>query len=53
LVTNTAAKMLVVNSKLSGADLRRLLVATADTNAKGLNLMHPANAVAAARAEKD
>lgn len=51
LVSNTAAKMLVANPKLSGADLRRLLVATADTNAKGLKLMHPAKAVAAARAE--
>ena len=52
LVSNTAAKMLVANPKLSGADLRRLLVATADTNAKGLKRMHAANAVAAARAER-
>jgi hypothetical protein len=52
LVSNTAAKMLVVNPKLSGADLRRLLLATADTNAKGLKLMHAANAVAAARVER-
>ena len=52
LVSNTAAKMLVANPKLSGADMRRLLVATADTNAKGLKLMHSARAVAAARAEK-
>ena len=53
LVSNTAAKMLAVNPRLSGADLRRLLMATADTNAKGLKLMHSANAVAAARVEKD
>ena len=51
IVSNTAAKMLAVSPKLNGADLRRLLVQTADTNAKGLKLMHPANAVAAARAE--
>ncbi|MEP6833812.1 MAG: S8 family serine peptidase [Gemmatimonas sp.] len=52
IVTNTAAKMLAVNPALSGADLRRLLLQTADTNAKGLKLMHPAHAVDAARAAR-
>ncbi|MEP6763201.1 MAG: S8 family serine peptidase [Gemmatimonadaceae bacterium] len=50
LVSNTAAKMLAVNSQLTGADLRRLLQQTADTNSAGLRLMHSAKAVESARA---
>lgn len=49
LVTNAAAKMLTVNAQLSGADLRRLLEQTADTNATGQRMLHTARAVAAAR----
>ena len=52
IVTNTAARMLAVNPALSGADLRRILVQTADTNSAGLKLMYPARAVDAARAER-
>ena len=48
-VTNTAARMLVVNPDLSGAELRQLLEETADPNATGQMLLHPARAVAAAR----
>jgi len=50
VVTNAAAKMLAVNPKLTGADLRRILEQTADTNAAGLRLLHTARAVEAARA---
>lgn len=49
LVSNTAAKMLAVNPALDGIALRRLLLATADTNAKGQRRMHAARAVEAAR----
>jgi len=48
-VTNTAARMLAVNPDLSGAELRQLLEETADPNATGQLLLHPARAVAAAR----
>lgn len=50
LVTNAAAKMLAVNPDLTGADLRRLIEASATPNAAGLPLLHPAAAVAAAQA---
>lgn len=49
-VANAAAKMLVVNSRLNGAQLRALLEQTADTNGTGQRLLHPARAVEAARA---
>lgn len=52
VVTNAAAKMLAVNPRLSGADLRRLLEQSADANADGLPLLHTARAVAAARAPR-
>jgi subtilisin family serine protease len=48
-VTNAAAKMLAVNPQLTGAEMRRLLEQTADANATGQKLLHPANAVAAAK----
>lgn len=50
LVANAAAKVLAVHPALSGAELRRLLEATADTNATGERLVHPARAVERARA---
>jgi subtilisin family serine protease len=50
VVTNAAAKMLAVNPSLTGADLRRILEQTADTNSAGLKLLHTARAVQAARA---
>ncbi|MEP7384187.1 MAG: S8 family serine peptidase [Gemmatimonadota bacterium] len=50
VVTNAAAKMLAVNPRLSGADLRRLLVQNSDTNEIGLRMLHTARAVSAARA---
>ncbi len=49
LVTNAAAKMLAVNPRLSGAELRVLLEQSADTNATGQRLLHTARAVEAAR----
>ena len=49
LVTNAAAKVLAVNPRLSGADMRRLLETTADTNSSGDRLLHAARAVEAAR----
>jgi hypothetical protein len=52
VVTNAAAKMLAVNPRLSGAELRRLLEQSADTDAGGLPLLHTARAVAAAREAK-
>jgi hypothetical protein len=48
-VANAAAKVLAINPELSGARLRALLEASADTNATGEKLLHPARAVAAAR----
>ncbi len=48
-VSNAAAKMLAVNPKLSGAELRTLLEKTADTNATGQRLLHAGRAVEAAR----
>jgi hypothetical protein len=50
IVANAAAKMLAVNPKLSGAQLRMLIEQTADANATGQRLLHPARAVEAARA---
>src|SRR5690606_1152317 len=51
LVTNAAAKMLAVNPRLTGAELKALLEATATVNATGQRLLHARNAVeAAARA---
>jgi subtilisin family serine protease len=47
MVTNAAAKVLATNPRLSGAEVRRLLEQTADTNAAGLRLLHTARAVAA------
>lgn len=50
LVVNAAAKMLTVNPALSGAKLRELLEYTATVNATGQRLLHPAQAVEAAKA---
>jgi hypothetical protein len=49
-VANAAAKMLAVNPRLTGAELRSLIEQTADTNATGQRLLHTARAVEAARA---
>jgi subtilisin family serine protease len=49
-VANAAAKMLVANLRLTGAQLKELLERTADTNATGQRLLHTAKAVDAARA---
>lgn len=49
-VANAAAKMLAVNPRLSGADLRALLEQTAVANSTGQSLLHTAHAVEAARA---
>ncbi len=50
VVSNAAAKVLTVNPRLSGAQLRRVLEQSADTNAAGLRLLHTKRAVEAARA---
>lgn len=44
-VTNAAAKVLAVNPRLSGAQLRALLEETADANPTGQPLLHTARAV--------
>ncbi|MBK9977381.1 MAG: S8 family serine peptidase [Gemmatimonadetes bacterium] len=49
VVTNAAAKVLAENPRLTGAELRRLLEQTADTNATGQRLLHTKRAVEAAR----
>jgi subtilisin family serine protease len=49
-VANAAAKVLVANPRLTGAQLKELLERTADTNATGQRLLHTAKAVDAARA---
>ncbi len=49
LVSNAAAKMLAVNPRLTGAELRALLEQSADTNATGQRLLHTGRAVEAAR----
>ena len=48
-VANAAAKMLAVNPKLTGAELKKILLETADANETSDKLLHTANAVAAAR----
>ncbi len=50
IVVNATAKMLSVNPALSGAQLRALLESTATVNATGQRLLHPKQAVEAARA---
>lgn len=49
VVVNAAAKLLAVNPKLTGAQLRTLLEQTVDRNATGQPLLHTRRAVAAAR----
>lgn len=49
LVVNTAAKVLAVDPRLTGAELRALLERTATANSTGQPLLHPAKAVEAAR----
>ena len=49
-VTNAAAKILSINPALTGAEMRRLLEQTADSNETGQKLLHSAKAVEAARA---
>lgn len=50
LVANAAAKMLTVAPGLDGARMRQLLESTATANATGQRLLHPRDAVDAARA---
>jgi CubicO group peptidase (beta-lactamase class C family) len=47
-VANAAAKMLAVNPRLTGAELRTILEETADLNATGQRLLHTGKAVASA-----
>ncbi len=49
-ITNAAAKMLTVNPRLTGAEMRTLLEQTGDKNSTGQLLLHTAKAVEAARA---
>lgn len=49
VVVNAAAKVLAVNPRLTGAELRALLERTATPNATGQPLLHPRAAVEAAR----
>jgi hypothetical protein len=51
LVANAAAKMLAVAPDLDGARMRELLERTATPNATGQRLLHPRDAVEAARTE--
>ena len=48
-VANAAAKMLTAKSDLTGAQMRKLIEQSADTNATGQRLLHTARAVEAAR----
>ncbi|MBK9173985.1 MAG: S8 family serine peptidase [Chloracidobacterium sp.] len=48
-VTNAAAKMLAVNPRLNGGEMRILLEQTGDKNSTGQLLLHTARAVEAAR----
>jgi len=48
-VANAAAKMLTVNPALTGAEIKQLILQTADTNGTGQRLLHTRNAVEAAR----
>lgn len=45
LVSNAAAKVLAINPNLTGAQVRQILEQTADPNATGQLLLHPARAV--------
>lgn len=49
VVVNAAAKVLAVNPRLTGAELRALLERTATPNSTGQPLLHPRAAVEAAR----
>lgn len=49
LVANAAIKVLAMNPRMTGAELRALLERTATPNATGQALLHPAKAVEAAR----
>ena len=48
-VANAAAKVLLVNPDLSGAELKDLLIATSEPNSTGQRLLNPRRAVDAAR----
>ena len=48
-VTNAAAKMLAVNSRLSGRDLKNLIIETAEANSTGQPLLNTRRAVQVAR----
>ncbi|WP_057884200.1 S8 family peptidase [Tsuneonella troitsensis] len=52
-VANAAAKMLAVNPRLTGAELKSLMLETSDTNKTGQRLLHPRRAVEAARTIRD
>ena len=49
VVVNAAAKVLAVNPRITGAELRALLERTATSNATGQPLLHPRKAVEAAQ----
>jgi subtilisin family serine protease len=51
-VVNPAVKMLTVAPRLTGAEMRKLLEQTADANATGQKIIHPARAVEAARSAR-
>jgi Subtilase family len=48
-VANAAAKMLALNSSLDGAELKSILLNTADRSLSGLRLLHTRNAVEEAK----
>ena len=52
-VANAAAKMLAVNPRLTGSDLRAILHSTADPNATGDRLLNTRRAVQAAGARQN
>lgn len=49
IVTNAAAKIMAVEPDLSGAELKDILLATANNNSTGQRLLHPQRALAEAR----
>lgn len=48
-VANAAAKILAINPRLTGADLKRLILESSDSNKTGQRLLHTRRAVEAAR----
>jgi hypothetical protein len=52
-VTNAAAKIIALVPSLSGAELKEVLLVSADTNSTGQRLLHPKRALAEARSRND